>query len=135
MGERDIQNSILLQCSRGDTRLFRNNVALGWAGDAQQIRHAGAVQVRPGDVVIRSARPLHAGLCKGSSDLIGWRSVEITPYMVGQRVAGCAGVEGEAETGRQSPAQKQFIAQVRAAGGIAGIARSADEAAELLAAG
>lgn len=135
MAERDIQNSILLQCSRGDTRLFRNNVALGWAGDAQQIRHAGPVQVRPGDVVIRNGRPLHAGLCKGSADLIGWRSVEITPDMVGQRVAVFAGVEVKTETGRQSPEQRQFIAQVLAAGGIAGIARCPEDAASLLAGG
>ena len=133
MSERDIQNRILLECSRGDTRLFRNNVALGWAGDAQQIRHAGAVQVRPGDVVIRSARPLHAGLCKGSSDLIGWRSVEITPYMVGQRVAVFASVEVKTHTGKVRLDQENWQNQVTDAGGLAFIARSPQEAAEFFA--
>lgn len=133
MSERDIQNRILLDCGRGDTRLFRNNVGTGWVGHPQQIRHAGPVQVRPGDVVLRNARPLHAGLCNGSSDLIGWRSVEITPDMVGQRVAVFAGIEVKDERGRQSPEQARFIAAVCEAGGIAGVARSPEDAAELLA--
>ena len=33
------------------------------------------------------------GLSIGSSDLIGWRSVEVTPEMVGKRVAIFAAVE------------------------------------------
>lgn len=132
MAERDVQNRIWLACSRGPTRLFRNHVGLGWQGKARQFTRSETVVVMPGDVVIRNARPLHAGLCNGSSDLIGWRSVEITPEMVGQRVAVFAGIEVK-DGGRPTDEQAQFIDAVVAAGGIAGVARSPDEAAELLA--
>lgn len=133
MAERDVQNRIWLACSRGPTRLFRNHVGLGWQGKARQFTRSETVVVMPGDVVIRNARPLRAGLCTGSSDLVGWTSVEITPEMVGQRVAVFAGIEVKDERGRQSPEQARFIAAVREAGGIAGVARSSEDAAELLA--
>lgn len=133
MAERDIQNRILLECGRGDTRLFRNNVGQGWIGKSERITHPGYVAMRAGDVVIRQARALHAGLCEGSPDLIGWRSVEITPDMVGQRVAVFAGLEVKTDTGRPTTEQTRFIAAVRDAGGISGIVRSPEAAAALLA--
>jgi len=133
MAERDIQNRILLECGRGDTRLFRNNTGQGWIGKSTRFSRADTVTVQPGDVLIRQARALHAGLCEGSPDLIGWRSVEITPDMVGQRVAVFAGLEVKTDTGRASPEQTRFIAAVRDAGGIAGIVRSPESAAALLA--
>lgn len=133
MSERDVQNKILLTCGRGDARLFRNNVGVGWTGQTRRFTRAETVIVRPGDLLIQNPRPLHAGLCEGSSDLIGWRSVEITPDMVGQRIAVFAGIEVKAERGRASEEQRRFIDAVAAAGGIAGVARSPDEAAELLA--
>lgn len=133
MAERDIQNRILLECGRGDTRLFRNNVGQGWIGKSTRFSRADTVTVQPGDVLIRQARALHAGLCEGSPDLIGWRGVEITPDMVGQRVAVFAGLEVKTDTGRPTPEQMRFIAAVRDAGGIAGIVRSPESAAALLA--
>lgn len=133
MAERDIQNRILLECGRGDTRLFRNNTGQGWIGKSTRFSRADTVTVQPGDVLIRQARALHAGLCVGGGDLIGWRSVEITPEMIGQRVAVFAGLEVKTDTGRASPEQARFIAAVRDAGGIAGIVRSPESAAALLA--
>lgn len=133
MSERDVQNKILLTCGRGDARLFRNNTGMGWTGQTRRFSNAGQVVVRAGDMLIQNPRPLHAGLCEGSSDLIGWRSVEITPGMVGQRVAVFAGIEVKTDRGRVSEEQSRFIAAVVAAGGIAGIARSPEDAADLLA--
>lgn len=112
--------------------LFRNNVAQGWVGDSKRFTAPTSIRVGPGDVVIRNARPLHAGLVKGSSDLIGWAPVKILAEHVGRIFAVFTAVEGKSDGGRVRPEQANFIAQVRAAGGFAGIAHNAEEAAALL---
>lgn len=115
---------ILRECGQGDARLFRNNVALAWVGE--RVRH------EPDLLVLRNPRPLHAGLCVGSSDLIGWRTVTITPEMVGQRVAVFTAIESKSLRGRAKEEQENFIGAVRRAGGIAGIARTVEEAQKIL---
>lgn len=130
--ERDIQNQVLLQCGVGDTTLFRQNVGQGWTGDAHRCTQRGTVTVNPGDVVIRNARALHAGLCVGSADIIGWRRVDITADMVGQRVAVFVGLEVKAAKGRATEAQVRFLTNLREAGGIAAIVRSPEDAERAL---
>lgn len=105
-------------------RIFRNNCGMGWVGQA--------VRRRDGSVVIRNARPLHAGLFKGSGDLIGWTSHVIQPEDVGRRVAIFTSIEVKDGSGRPDEDQANWAEQVRAAGGIAGIARSEREALELV---
>jgi hypothetical protein len=124
MSEHEIQQRILLACGSGTARLWRNNVGTGWAGQATQIRRRGMVAVEPGDVVVRNARPLHAGLCTGSSDLIGYRQID--------GVAQLVAIEVKSATGRPTPQQVQFLNHIQAAGGCAGIARSVDAAQLLL---
>lgn len=100
--------------------LFRNNTGTGWVGE---------VVKRTGDmIVLRNPRPLHAGLCTGSSDLVGWRSVEITPDMVGKRVAVFVAVECKAPKGRTKSDQLAFIDAINNAGGMAGVAKSVGDA-------
>ena len=64
------------------------------------------------------------GLCKGSADLIGWRTVTVTPEMVGQKIAVFTSIEVKSTSGRVKPEQQQWLAAVQAAGGIAAVARS-----------
>ena len=132
MSEQEIQQRILLACSKGPSRLWRTNVALAWTGQAQQIKQRGRLLLDPGDVVIRNARPLHSGLCRGSADLIGLRSITIGPEHLGQRLAVFAAVEVKSATGRPTPEQLAFIDVVQQMGGFAGVARSVVEAAALM---
>jgi len=85
---------------------------------------AVAQGLRPGDVVIRGGRPLHAGLCVGSSDLIGYRSVG--------GVAQFVALEVKTERGRVSPEQQRFIEHIRQAGGCADVVRSVEAADSVL---
>ncbi len=126
-------NQLLKHCSRGAVRLFRNSNGVGWVGRSTRFNRAETVVVRPGDVLIRSARPLHAGLMAGSGDLIGWRSIEITPEMVGRKVAVLASLEAKEGTGRMSAEQRNWRDQVLQAGGIAGEVRSLEDADRVLA--
>ncbi len=130
--ETPIMKRIMLECGTGPTRLFRQNAGMGWIGRATKIEQRRSITVHPGDVVIHEARPFHAGI-EGMSDLGGWHTVEITPEMVGQRVAVYVAVEVKTDTGRARPEQLRFLAAVSAAGGRAGIARSVPDAAAILA--
>jgi hypothetical protein len=108
--EQAIQNDIRLELGHGSARLFRNNT--------------GCLRNDRGRVVC-------FGLAKGSSDLIGWKTVEITPDMVGMTVAVFTAIEVK-DQGRATPEQRRFISCVQQAGGFAGVARSVDEAKEIM---
>lgn len=101
---------------REDCRLFRNNV--------------GVAKFR--DEKTGNVRVVHYGLHKGSADLIGWRAVEITPDMVGQRVAVFVSIETKSARGSRAEDQKNWAQQVRAAGGLAGFARSVADAVKII---
>ena len=128
MSDHAFLTRILLACSRGPVRLFRNVVGQGWVGQSRRFSQSGSVVVQPGDVLIRKARPLHAGLFLGSSDLIGWQSVTVTPEMVGTRLAIFTALEAKEGTGRLSPEQRAFLAAVAEAGGIAREVRTVEDA-------
>lgn len=141
MSESQIGAEIRQKLSRGPARLFRCNVGTGWAGGGRN-RKATRVtpanlagmraELRPGDVVVPNARPLHAGLAKGNGDYVGWVSREITPEMVGQRVAVFASLEVKVPGQLARPEQRNWRDQVTAAGGLAGVADSVEKAHTLL---
>lgn len=81
----------------------------------------------------RTGRLVTFGLARGSADLIGWRTVTITPDMVGHRLAVFTSIEVKTPTGRIRPDQAAWMGAVQAAGGIAGIARSVPDALQLVA--
>jgi hypothetical protein len=145
--EHEIQQRIRLTCAGPgrEVRLWRNNVGTGWAGaDAEKVTPGnlgqllrnlapgGDAPLRPGDVIIRQARPLRSGLCPGSADLIGYVPITITPEMVGMRLAVFAAVEVKRPGKRATPQQLQWLGAAQAAGGRAGIATSVDEAGLIL---
>ena len=117
MNETDLTHDIRLDAGRiGFVRLFRNQV--------------GAFQNLNGQWVT-------FGLCEGSSDLIGWRSVLVTPAMVGRRLAVFVAIEVK-KPGRETTkkerliVQRRFINVLRSHGGLGGFARSVDEARKVL---
>jgi hypothetical protein len=111
--ETTLQQQIRLALgSRTDLRLFRNQV--GQLPDP------------------RTGRPVQFGLARGSADLIGWRTITVTPEMVGQQLAVFTSIEVKTERGHVRPEQHAWQRTVSAAGGIAGIARSIQDANDLL---
>lgn len=122
-GEREavVLNRVKLRAgSRPDTRVFRNNIAKGWVG--QLVKY-----VPGGQTILFNARRLHAGLFPGSGDLIGWHTIEITPAMVGRKVAVFLNIEVKQTKGRERDNQINFARAVKAAGGISFVARCEED--------
>ena len=109
--EAKIQQEIRLAVSDAGARTFRNNV---------------------GQFKAENGRMVSFGLCKGSSDLIGWKTVEITQEMVGKKVAVFLAIECKSFKGKPTADQLNFIRVVRESGGLAGVAKSADQAVEVI---
>lgn len=112
--ETSIQNAILLALSQAGCTVWRNETAGAWVG---KVIHKDS----SGTTTLANARMIKAGLCTGSSDIIG-----ICPD--GRFLA----VEVKAGTGRTTDEQARFIAAVRKTGGVAGVARSPADALLLL---
>ena len=111
--ETTLQQQIRLAVgTRSDLRLFRNQV--GSLPDP------------------RTGRLVTFGLARGSADLIGWRTVVVTPDMVGQRLAVFTSIEVKTATGRLRPEQQAWLGVVRSAGGVAGVARSVPDALRIM---
>ena len=105
-----VQNKIRLAVGSGDVRLFRNNT---------------------GALLDMQGRLVKFGLCKGSSDLIGFRSITITPDMVGQKIAVFSAIEVR-DKGKATVEQKNFINIINNAGGYAGVAKNVNDAKKIL---
>lgn len=113
VSESEIQAGILKELgSDPSVRLFRN--------------HVGTVQDKAG-------RWHRFGLAVGSADLIGWQTVEVTPDMVGQRVAVFLSIEVKSAKGAIRPEQTAWAETVARKGGRAVIARSVEDAKKVLA--
>lgn len=117
---------IRMRASQLGARLFRRNVGMGWIGNSIVFKKAETVSVRAGDVLIREARPFHNGTV-GQYDTHGWRTVVITPDMVGKKIAQVVEIEAKLGSGRETREQVSWGETVRAAGGIAGVARSLED--------
>lgn len=112
MSETELIRAIRLAHSNVDVRLFRNNT--------------GRLQNAMGEYV-------HFGLHIGSSDLIGWKTILVSPRDVGRELAVFVSIEVKDEKrGRLTAAQNFWLEAVRSAGGIAGIARSVEDASRIL---
>jgi len=110
--EGSILKRVLLTCSRGNTRLFRNNV--------------GQYQDKAGNWI-------RYGVCNpGGSDLIGWQQVLIKPEHIGRTLAVFTAIEVKALHGKLTAEQTLFLNMVELAGGISGMARSAEEAERIV---
>ncbi len=123
--ETDIQRQIQLALSSPTGRMFRNTVGEGW--------HGKVVHQTPTHITLQHYRHVKFGLAPGSSDLIGLHSLLITPQMVGRRVAVFTAIEVKRPKGKKAiEEQRRFIEMASELGGISGIARSPDQAIQIV---
>ena len=81
---------------------------------------------------LRTGRPVQFGLAKGSSDLIGFKTIEVTSDMVGQKLAVFTSIEVKTAKGKLTPMQHNWLSCVNKAGGITGVARSVQDAIQII---
>ncbi len=81
---------------------------------------------------LRTGRPVQFGLAKGSSDLIGFKTIEVTSDMIGQKLAVFTSIEVKTAKGKLTPMQHNWLSCVRKAGGITGVARSVQDAIQII---
>jgi len=128
MKEASIQAQGLMATSQAGAVMFRVNTGIAWAGKVVQKFKKGFTRY----CTIENPQPLSAGLCKGGSDTIGWTSEIITPEMVGQKIAIFTAVEYKNAKGKATKEQLNFIKNVNDAGGRAGVARTPEEAVNIV---
>lgn len=106
MTETTLVHRLLRRASALGLRLFRNNVGILRDRDGRYVTY---------------------GLCVGSSDLIGWRTITIGPEHVGQRLAVFVAIEAKVGTNQPTPEQRAFLDAVHAAGGEARVIRDGSD--------
>ena len=119
--------------------MHRNNVGVGWQG--KKVVIAGETYIKP------NKQPVKYGLCVGSSDLIGYTIIELNPDNIAQflgiencpkicfsprKIAIFTAIEVKGDGDKESPEQKLFIERIRAAGGLAGFARSVQDSLNII---
>ena len=116
--ESPLYSDIIGRLSNRDTRLFRMQV--------------GTFRALHSEHIVKVGTP-------GMADIIGGHSLVITPEHVGRRVMQFVAIECKAHGSRASATAKElrarqdaFLRTVSELGGIAGYARSVDEARALL---
>ena len=118
--EKDVERTLILHASQCGSTMFKNEVGAAWQGEMD--KHNSSIPQR---VTLKNCRRVTYGLCTGSSDLIGWTPVTITPDMVGSKIAVFTAVEVKLDKHGKYQAtkeQRNFISAVKANGGYAGVA-------------
>ena len=93
--ERDLINDYLSNLPE-NMRMFRTNSGMAWAGKS----------VKKGDITLIKNARVFWGMPEGWPDLTGWTEIEITPDMIGRKIAVFTVVEVKA-TGKIKPESKQ----------------------------
>lgn len=130
MAEIDLMRRLQKLASSEGARLFRQNTGMAWVGKPERVSVPHRVMCYPGDVVLRNARPFHAGVT-GMSDLGGWSPLLITPDMIGETVSIYTQAEIK-EDARPTKEQLNWIDAVNRAGGRAGIAHNEQQLVNIL---
>lgn len=105
--ERNLINEYLLNLPE-NVRMFRTNSGMAWAGKST---------LKGEFRIIKNARPFH-GMPEGWPDITGWTTIEITPDMIGQKIAIFSVVEVKTGRLKLSDKQNKFKDLIQRMGGI-----------------
>ena len=112
--ETKVQRLIMLHLSKEGHSVWRNETGRFWTG--KPIHKDGQT------VTLANAMMIPVGLCVGSSDIVG----------IQKGTGRFFAIEVKTKKGRASKEQLNYIDHVQKMGGLAGIARSPQEALDIL---
>jgi hypothetical protein len=113
----NIRSQTLIEANKmPGVKLWPNPVGLGYLGTVVSEYQEG----KDNFIVLKNPRRMKFGLAKGSSDCIGFKSVELSGYNIPRFCA----LEIKAGTDRLKPQQKNYQNMILESGGIAGVVRS-----------
>ena len=119
---------IIAHLSNSETKIQQEiRLALGQRSDLRLFRNETGKLPDP-----RTGKWVQFGLAKGSSDLIGFKTIKITPEMIGQEIAQFVSLEIKTERGKLSTMQQNWLQKVKSSGGIVGVARTVKDALQIL---
>ena len=119
---------IIAHLSNSETKIQQEiRLALGQRSDLRLFRNETGKLPDP-----RTGQWVQFGLAKGSSDLIGFKTIKITPEMIGQEIAQFVSLEIKTESGKLSTIQQNWLQKVKSSGGIVGVARTVKDALKIL---
>jgi hypothetical protein len=119
---------IIAHLSNSETKIQQEiRLALGQRSDLRLFRNETGKLPDP-----RTGQWVQFGLAKGSSDLIGFKTIKITPEMIGQEIAQFVSLEIKTESGKLSTIQQNWLQKVKSSGGIVGVARTVKDALNIL---
>ena len=119
---------IIAHLSNSETKIQQEiRLALGQRSDLRLFRNETGKLPDP-----RTGQWVQFGLAKGSSDLIGFKTVKITPEMIGQEIAQFVSLEIKTERGKLTDVQENWLQKVKSSGGIVGVARTVKDALNIL---
>ncbi len=123
---------ILMHVSQLGWRMFKNVVGSAWLGTVTEEFMISDKKGPQKVIELWRAHRITYGLRPGSSDLVGWITRVIRPQDVGERIAQFAVVECKTISySRATEDQRNFLDQVKKAGGYAAIGRQNDGKVEL----
>lgn len=131
--EQTIQKRIMLALSKAGSRIFRNNVGVAIYQSQHRSQSGGPVTQCPRCGASNGAkRVVRYGLCKGSSDIIGWTPHRVTDADIGRLIAVFTAIDAKRPGEHATAEQCDFFDAVRAHGGIAGVAVSPEQAEAII---
>lgn len=126
MKEQGIQNQILIEMSKHGAYGLRVNSGTFWGGEV--LSHDGKLLVLKNPTKIMGAPA-------GTSDIIGCKTVFITPQMVGKNIGQFVAIEVKKQGENAKRHQENYLALMRSRGAITGVCRSPEDMVRLLGVG
>lgn len=123
MTEKQIIDLVLAQ----HPMMFRNAVGWGIATSPKAMR-----RTRDGKILLDHGSPIRYGLFPGSGDMIGYKTVTITPDMVGQKIAVFQSIEIKTKGDRLRGDQRNWNRALLRDGAIAEVWRDTGKTIEVV---
>jgi len=112
--------------------LFRVHTGRAWAGKRIDNGESDIAHILGARIITLGLGLINGKPLNGTSDLIGFTPIKITPEMVGQTIAVFTAIEVKEPDEKPRKDQIDFINIIKSSGGLAGSAETVEDALKIL---